>query len=345
MNRSMEQLKLVIPGLVVKEYWPVLEQFAPRLSISHLEKLLSRGQQKNIGYAGLIGALFDIYDVQIPQGQDLPVAVFSRLGDGSQVDNSWWMCMESVHLRADRDSIVLMPSDNLNLTMDEAKALASEIEQHFNDLNWHIEVLNPQRWYLRLPQAAKIITSPLNDVAGKHINNYLPVGEEARQWHALLNEVQMLLHVHPINQARQVRGDLPINGMWFWGGGSLPEIKKQAYTLYGSGSLERGVASYAGNAINTCPDDYVTLCNQHKETSAPVVVLNQLNDALSTNDIPAWCEVINTLEENWFRPVRLALKKGELKEMTIYGGDGSSFSTNTKMQRCFWKKRKSLFSY
>ena len=345
MNRSMEQLKVVIPGLVAKEYLPTLERFASQLSIAHLEKLLSRAHQEKMERRGLLGDLFNLYGVQVPREQDLPVASLSRLGDGGQVDKGWWICMEPVYLRPDRDSIVLMPNDDLNLTLEEAKGLASDIEQHFNDLDWHIEVLSPQRWYLRLPQAAEINTSPINEVVGKHINNLLPIGEQARQWHALLNEVQMLLHAHPLNQARQARGDFPINGVWVWGGGALPEIKQRAITFYTSGNLERGLANYVGNVINDCPQNYSSICHQHKDTNIPVAVLHQLEDALAANDVAAWCDEINRLEENWFSPVRLALKKGELKKVTIYGGDGSSFSTDTKMQRRFWIKRKSLFSY
>ena len=38
----------------------------------------------------------------------------------------------------------------------------------------------------------------------------------------LLNEVQVLLHQHPLNAARQTRGLPPVNSVWFWGAGRLP---------------------------------------------------------------------------------------------------------------------------
>lgn len=38
----------------------------------------------------------------------------------------------------------------------------------------------------------------------------------------LAAELQMLLHAHPLNEARAARGALPVNALWFWGAGTLP---------------------------------------------------------------------------------------------------------------------------
>ena len=39
---------------------------------------------------------------------------------------------------------------------------------------------------------------------------------------ALLNEAQMLLHAHPVNEAREARGELAINSLRLWGAGRAP---------------------------------------------------------------------------------------------------------------------------
>jgi len=43
-----------------------------------------------------------------------------------------------------------------------------------------------------------------------------PKGVEALHWHQLFNEIQMLLFSHPVNEAREVRGELPVNSVWLW---------------------------------------------------------------------------------------------------------------------------------
>jgi hypothetical protein len=56
-------------------------------------------------------------------------------------------------------------------------------------------------------------------VAGRRVDSDLPKGDSTlTRW---LNEVQMFLHCHPINQSRQGEGKPAVNSMWLWGGGKL----------------------------------------------------------------------------------------------------------------------------
>jgi hypothetical protein len=41
-------------------------------------------------------------------------------------------------------------------------------------------------------------------------------------WRHAINEAQMVLHAHPVNQARQAAGQPVVNSLWPWGGGRLP---------------------------------------------------------------------------------------------------------------------------
>ena len=53
--------------------------------------------------------------------------------------------------------------------------------------------------------------------AGRSIDAYLPQGSDARQWRRFLNHAQMLLHEHPLNEARLASGRPVINGLWLEG--------------------------------------------------------------------------------------------------------------------------------
>src|SRR3546814_15930088 len=44
-----------------------------------------------------------------------------------------------------------------------------------------------------------------------------------RRWRSLLNEAQIILHNHPWNARRAAAGKPPVNSLWFWGGGMLPD--------------------------------------------------------------------------------------------------------------------------
>ena len=43
-----------------------------------------------------------------------------------------------------------------------------------------------------------------------------------KRWHSILNEIQMVLHEHPVNEAREGRGEPPVNSVWLWGAGPMP---------------------------------------------------------------------------------------------------------------------------
>jgi hypothetical protein len=38
-------------------------------------------------------------------------------------------------------------------------------------------------------------------------------------WQRILTEIQMALYAHPLNQAREARGELLVSSLWLWGGG------------------------------------------------------------------------------------------------------------------------------
>ena len=57
---------------------------------------------------------------------------------------------------------------------------------------------------------------------GLHLRDAMPVGADGARIRALLTELQMVLHTHPVNVERERLGLAPANGVWFWGGGVLP---------------------------------------------------------------------------------------------------------------------------
>jgi len=57
----------------------------------------------------------------------------------------------------------------------------------------------------------------------------------------------MVLHQSPANEARRSRGELPINSVWFWGGGALPErIAAEDKILYTDDRYSQGLAKAVG---------------------------------------------------------------------------------------------------
>ncbi len=105
------------------------------------------------------------------------------------------------------------------MSRQEADALAAAIGQHFG------EAIFPRSRSTRNAGTAisrmrlDLATTPLSVAIGRDIEPLMPQGDDALRFRSLLNELQMLLFEHPVNQAREARGELPINSLWLWGGG------------------------------------------------------------------------------------------------------------------------------
>ena len=338
----MEQLTIVIPELIVDRQRTPVDGFKSLMQVRELETLLSRAFFSPLSSPeseGVIRALMGLDE------EEFPAAAFSYVGDGGDPGDAWWIRIDPVYFHPDRDSLLLLGNDTLEINQEEAQALAAELEAHFSDLNWRIDVQHPKRWYLRLEQDPQIHTYDLAKAKGKHVFQFLPDGPQGHRWHGLLNEMQMLLHNSSVNQARQTRGETTINGVWPWGEGRLPVLKQKPYSFYGGDVIVRGLGMTAGVSCHNEVQSLQQLMQVHQGATLPVIFLGELEAAMLAQDMPTWVEQLNQLESAWFAPLRQVLKTGEVKKLNIYVAKVGVFSTDRTQQRRFWCRRRSLLDY
>jgi hypothetical protein len=129
----------------------------------------------------------------------------------------------------------------------------------FGDAGMPIDAPDPSRWYLRIapgmplpafPDPAAALGSDLGDaLVDESVAAQGSLGgrPETRRWRALLSEAQVVLHNHPWNARRAAEGKPPVNSLWFWGGGALPDSAATALPSVHSGdAVLLGLASRAG---------------------------------------------------------------------------------------------------
>lgn len=66
--------------------------------------------------------------------------------------------------------------------------------------------------------------TPPHDILGKCIKDYLPHGEDGKQFYYLMKASWDILDRHPINEARRARGLRPANSIWLWSPGKKPAL-------------------------------------------------------------------------------------------------------------------------
>lgn len=316
------RLTLLIPELI----WPEpgdAETFAG-LACPALATLLARGRRTDATRRPDAAATFDAA-VARAFGLDrgVPYAALRLLGEGIDPGEHHWTCADPVHLRLHQERLILADGSRIDIAMAEAETLTGELNRYFGDIG-EFRAAAPERWYLRLSAAADFETPPLSAMAGRRVDRQLP--EEGRTvWlRKLLNEAQMLLHGHAVNETRADGGRMTINSLWLWGPGALPRgLESDWRAVCSDHPLARGLARCAGVPAHAAPAGLAALEKQVGGDGKVLVTLEPLLRAVQYEDSDAWRAGLEQLERDWFAPLASAIRRGrvdlDLRASTIYG--------------------------
>lgn len=153
----------------------------------------------------------------------LPFAAHAARADGIEVLDLAWGQLTPVHWHVGRDEIVLTDPDALQLGEADSRALLESVRELFESEGFALAWGAPLRWYAAHESLVDLPTASLDRVVGRNVDRWMPEGPQARLLRRLQNEVQMLLHSHPVNQAREARGALAVNSFWLSGCGRWQE--------------------------------------------------------------------------------------------------------------------------
>ncbi|MCH8101408.1 MAG: hypothetical protein IIB74_13375, partial [Proteobacteria bacterium] len=151
-------------------------------------------------------------------------------------------------------------------------------------------------------------------------------GKAAERHDRLVSEIQMALHEHAVNIAREQLGQRVVNSIWFWGGGIAPE--KDALPippLFAHDPLFKGywnsctglIDSWEGNfddCLNKAADGFVAVVPDEIDYAQP--------------------EAMATCLEN----LRVILRRGDLRALTLLFRDGLKIEVEKKDAFRFWRK-------
>lgn len=69
------------------------------------------------------------------------------------------------------------------------------------------------------------VMTPPHDISGKKIGEYLSSHKNAEELINLMKKSYGILKNHPVNKAREARGERPANSIWLWGEGVKPKLE------------------------------------------------------------------------------------------------------------------------
>lgn len=229
---------------------PERRRFAGQPLGDAMAKRLGRADRLPPADAGEQAQLLRHFEL-LPRGW--PMAAITRQFDAGDAAVHAWLRADPVFVRPDVGGARLMAWGNLGLSADEADAFLKPLKPLFGDTGFPISATRPEQWTLMLPREAKlpVFSHPL-DGLGEDLLRHLPDGPDGHRWRALLNEAQILLHTHPRNAERLAAGLPPVNSLWFWGGGVLPDaVTARSGRVVSEDAELLALAQLAGQGIDT----------------------------------------------------------------------------------------------
>ncbi len=194
---------------------------------------------------GLYGDLFEL------DHDGWPAAALTRQHDVGDAAGHAWLRADPAHFRAEPGSVRLMACGDIGQTADEVPALLASLCPLFGDEGFELTAPQPSRWYLRpftgnvLPDLPQL--PPPEQALGGDLFELWPEDDLHRRWRRIFSEVQIVLAQHVVSRRRGETGRSAINGLWFWGAGTLPRVAPAGVdVVLSNDSLLRGLASAAG---------------------------------------------------------------------------------------------------
>jgi hypothetical protein len=183
---------------------------------------------------------------------DYPIAPIAAHADGLDVGHAYWLRAEPVHLLLQRDSFSLSEPVPLSIQHAHAQQIIASLNQHFSVDGMAFAVGNSGAWYVRLDKQPEVQTSLPAVALDRNVYQFMPTGVDASTWLSYMNEVQMLLHEHPVNHARESMHQPVVNSVWFSGGGVMPQahsLQSADHALLANSPFYQGVAKLLGLTI------------------------------------------------------------------------------------------------
>lgn len=296
-------------------------RFAGQRLPDAVARALGRADRLPIGDAGERAQLLRHFEL-LPRGW--PVAALTRDLDVGDAASCAWLRADPAWVRPDINGARLMAcGDMLRLTTQDSNALLPALRALFGDAGCTLDAPTPARWYLRLPRETRLpaFADPA-EALGADLFEHLPgaddASSEARFWRTLASETQVLLHNHPWNAQRAAAGKPPVNALWFWGAGVLPDrVTARHSHVYSNDPLVNALAS--------------TASVPHAQLHA--IDLSAKSGLYDLRDVA----VMQSINE-WIAPVIGAIGRGVLTSAMFDFADGAGFAIARRQRGRLWRK-------
>ena len=332
-------VQIVLPGL----FDLPLHELEPQLlqqKLPHLNRILRRATAKpNQAYtidAILGSALAGHGSVQAAHA-GLPMAQAFTASEAAEAERL--LLCQAIHLRPDMHSAVIVPiyADQKNL--QDTDIIIKDLRELFK-VDCDIDVVADGLFLLHLKQFAAPTYYPhILSVLGKTANPYIEQSRQNLPWYKLLNEIQMFMHQHPVNQRRLQRGLVPINSLWFWGAGHRLQTPDSNLAWFCDDPLLNRFARSLGLAPQSCAEIDTTV-----NPADALVIDLRLLELLKTERTVPLDQLLLDIDHQLLKPLLAMVHQGRT-QIVLRAGYEFDFTLKPSALMKFWRPQKTLSSW
>lgn len=261
-------------------------------------------------------------------GAPLAGAVMRGCGLHAEAAEGHWFLLQPAHVQISRTHMLLSDLRGLHLSEADSRALYEIARPYCAEIGKPLLHGAPGLWFMRADEWADMRTASPDATCTQSMSDWLPEGVHARAFRKLQNEIQMLWHEHPVNQARQARGLQPVNACWLWGGAGPAAAGGRVAIAGGTQWME---------ALSSMPQPSV---DQLIAEPGAAMVADLIAPA-QAGDWADWLARMQRIEQEWLAPLLAALKAGRIARLNLmlsHRNGWTSVTSSALAQRKFWRK-------
>ncbi len=268
-----------------------------------------------------VDALASLFDIDVPRDGRASLRFFGQTGDTPSV---WMAGADPVYLEPRLDHLFLHAIAPGQLPVPQFRSLFDHLQDTLAGCGDFAFARVGAYGYLRAD--SPIATSGLSAQAVDQLvpNDWMPGGSSAAGYRQRLSEIEMALHEHPTNLERMAAGQQPVNSLWLWGGGTLPDIspRKDLPPLFSNDPLLIGFWRRAGASMVALP-----------VSVAECVSITESGFATMLPPVP---EVLPHIEPS-LGALRRALHDGSLDEVRLQFSSGLRVTLKPRYRFRYWR--------
>ena len=266
--------------------------------------------------------------------RSLPLAPAQAIDDSLPAEHA--LLVKAVHLQPGLHNALLVPiSENAEET-DQINIIINNLKDLFK-VDCDISAITDDLFLMRLKEFAAPTHYPhYLSVLGKPANPFITQSRDNLRWYRLLNEMQMFMHQHEINQQRARDGRLAINSLWCWGGGELPPSPPRRQFWISDDATSRRFAARLGFDHGELGD----LERVPAEAELAVIDLRLLQ-ALKCAVDGSLDDLLVELETSLIAPLLARMQSGAGR-LRLCGGSERDYELGARANLRFWRRPTSL---